>query len=139
MNFEKQNIFSIRKEISAILEFVKRICRFQGCQPAEPAREGHYPRQEEDEIPVYRNGELTKVILQELRLKPPDNSILQVLGDTRDFKVGDRIKIGTRALIFYGKVVGRDDVNGDLLSSIEIAFLRDRSKLPPLEAGESKN
>ncbi len=74
-----------------------------------------------------------------MRLKPASNCVLRVLGDTRDFKVGDRIKIGNGALIFCGKVVGRDDVNGDLLSSIEVAFLSDRSKSSPLEAGEGKN
>ncbi|NJD78797.1 MAG: hypothetical protein FIB08_17170 [Candidatus Methanoperedens sp.] len=91
------------------------------------------------EIPVYRNEQLTNVIFQELRLTPPDNCILHVKGDTRDFRIGDRIKIGTQALIFCGKVVGKDGVNGDLLSSIEIAFLRDISKLSPLETGEVKD
>ncbi|HEY9207381.1 MAG TPA: hypothetical protein VIO58_15835 [Candidatus Methanoperedens sp.] len=138
MNFEKWNISSILRSIKT-LNFVKRTYGFPDSQPVGPVHGGHYPIQETEEIPIYRNGEITDVILQELRLKPPDNSVLQVLGDTQDFKVGDKIKIGTRALIFYGRVVGRDDVNGNLLSSIEIAFLRDKSKLPPLEAAEVKD
>ncbi len=92
-----------------------------------------------EKIPVYRNEQLTNVILRELKLRPSSNCVLRVTGDTRDFKAGDSIKIGTRTLIFCGKVVRRDDVNGDLLSSIEIAFLRDISKLPPLETGEVKD
>jgi predicted transcriptional regulator len=44
-------------------------------------------------IPIYRNEEISEVTLQELRLKPRGSSILHVLGDIRDFNVGDRIKI----------------------------------------------
>jgi predicted transcriptional regulator len=60
-----------------------------------------------------------------MRLKPPNSSILHVLGDIRDFKVGDRIKISSKKLIISGRIVGRDDMNNSLLSSIEVAFLRE--------------
>ncbi len=156
MNFEKQNLSSIRKEVVTVITNlyhttisalksartpgpVKTICGLKNYMPAEITCQNTAFGHEAEEIPVYRNEQLTNVIIKELRLKPSSNCVLQVMGDTRDFKVGDRIKIGTRALIFYGRVVGRNDMNGDLLSSIEIAFFRDRSKLPPLETGEVEN
>jgi len=58
-----------------------------------------------------------------MRLRPPNSSILHVRGDIRAFKVGDRIKIASRKLIFSGRVDGRNDLNNTLLSSIEVAFL----------------
>lgn len=78
--------------------------------------------QDAEEIPIYRNEELSDVTLRELRLKPPNNSVLYVVGDTRDFKVGDRIKIASKKLIVSGKVEGRNDLNNSLLSSIEMRF-----------------
>jgi len=74
-------------------------------------------------IPIYRNEELSGVTLHELRLKPPNSSIMHVLGDIRDFKVGDRIKIASEKLIVSGKVEGRNDLNNSILSSIEVAFI----------------
>lgn len=106
------------------LKLVKSITGSKGGYlPTELAYDIVGFRQETEEIPIYRNEELTDVKLVELRLKPPNNSILHVLGDTRDFKVGDRIKIGTSTLKLRGRVIGRDDVNGNLLSSIDVAFL----------------
>ncbi len=58
-----------------------------------------------------------------MRLRPPNSSILHVLGDIRDFKVGDNIKIASRKLIIRGRVEGRNDLNNTLLSSIEVAFI----------------
>jgi len=116
------------------LKLVKSIAGPQGGYlPTELAYDVVGFKQEAEEIPIYRNEELTDVKLAELRLKPPNSSILHVLGDTRDFKVGDRIKIGTSTLKLRGKVVGRDDINGNLLSSIDVAFLSDKPKLSPLK------
>jgi len=96
-----------------------------GYLPTELAYETLGFGQEAIDIPIYRNEELSGVTLHELRLKPHNSSILHVLGDTRDFKVGDRIKIASSKLIFCGRVEGRNDLNNSLLSSIEIAFLRE--------------
>jgi predicted transcriptional regulator len=74
-------------------------------------------------IPIYRNEELSDVTLQELRLKPPSSSILHVLGDIRDFNVGDRIKIASKNLIISGRVEGRNEQSNTLISSIDVAFL----------------
>ncbi|MFH0904718.1 MAG: hypothetical protein V1854_05995, partial [Methanobacteriota archaeon] len=96
-----------------------------GYLPTELAFETLGLRQEAENIPIYRNEELSGVTLHELRLKPPNSSILHVLGDTRDFKVGDKIKIASSKLIICGRVEGRNDLDNSLLSSIEIAFLRE--------------
>ena len=74
-------------------------------------------------IPIYRNEELSDVTFQELRLKPPGNSILHVLGDIRDFRVGDRIKIASNNLIISGILEERNDQNNTLISSIDVAFM----------------
>ncbi len=96
-----------------------------GYLPTELAYEMLEFGQEAEDIPIYRNEKLSDVTLQEMRLKPPNSSILHVLGDIRDFKVGDRIKIASKKLIISGRIVGRDDMNNSLLSSIEVAFLRE--------------
>ncbi len=96
-----------------------------GYLPTELAYEMLGFGQEAEDIPIYRNEKLSDVTLQEMRLKPPNSSILHVLGDIRDFKVGDRIKISSKKLIISGRIVGRDDMNNSLLSSIEVAFLRE--------------
>lgn len=66
--------------------------------------------QETKRIPVYHNNRLRNVTLQEIQLRPPNNSILHDVG---------------------GKVVGRDDLNNSLLSSIEIAYKNPRKTLRP--------
>lgn len=96
-----------------------------GYLPTELAYEMLGFGQEAKEIPIYRNEELSDVTLQELRLKPPNSSKLHVLGDTRDFKVGDRITIASNKFLVCGRVEGRNDLDYSLLSSIEIAFLRE--------------
>ncbi len=96
-----------------------------GYLPTELAHEMLGFGQEAEEIPIYRNEELSDVTFQEMRLRPPNSSILHVLGDIRDFKVGDRIKIASKKLIVSGRVEGRNDMDNSLLSSIEIAFLRE--------------
>jgi hypothetical protein len=80
--------------------------------------------QESARVPVYLNGKISSATLQEIRLKPPNSGVLHVMGDIRDFKIGDRINIASKKLLISGRVVGRDDLNYSLLSSIEIAFLR---------------
>lgn len=94
-----------------------------GYMPTELAYETLGFRGETKGIPIYRNEELSDVTLQEFRLKPPSSSVLHVLGDIRDFKVGDRIKVASNKLIISGRVEGRNDLNNSILSSIEIAFL----------------
>lgn len=94
-----------------------------GYLPTELASEILGFGQEAEDIPIYRNEELSEVTLQELRLKPPNSSILHVLGDIRDFKVGDKIKVASRKLIISGRVEGRNDLNNSILSSIEVAFI----------------
>ena len=94
-----------------------------GYLPTELACETLGFGQETEDIPIYRNEKLSDVTLQEMRLKPPNSSILHVLGDIRDFKVGDRIKIASKKLIISGRVEGRNDMNNSLLSSIEVAFI----------------
>jgi hypothetical protein len=94
-----------------------------GYLPTELAFETLGLRQEAENIPIYRNEKLSDVTFQEMRLRPPNSSILHVLGDIRDFKVGDKIKIASRKLIISGIVEGRNDLNNSLLSSIEVAFL----------------
>lgn len=76
-----------------------------------------------EDIPIYRNEKLSDVTFQEMRLRPPNSSILHVLGDLRDFKVGDKIKVVSRKLIISGRVQGRNDMDNTLLSSIEVAFV----------------
>jgi predicted transcriptional regulator len=78
---------------------------------------------EPENIPIYRNEILSDVTFQEMRLRPPNSSIMHVRGDIRDFKVGDRIKVASKKLIISGRVEGRNDLNNTLLSSIEIAFI----------------
>lgn len=53
-----------------------------------------------------------------MRLRSSNSSILHVLGDIRDFKVGDKIKIASRKLIISARVEGRNDMNNTILSSI---------------------
>lgn len=96
-----------------------------GYLPTELAYENIRPGHEVEDIPIYRNEQLSDVTFQEMRLRPSNSSILHVLGDIRDFKVGDKIKIASRKLIISGRVEGRNDMNNTLLSSIEIAFLRE--------------
>ncbi len=96
-----------------------------GYLPTELAYETLGFGQEAEDIPIYRNEELSGVTLHELRLKPPNSSILHVMGDITDFKIGDRINIASKKLLVSGRVVGRDDLNNSLLSSIEVAFLRE--------------
>jgi hypothetical protein len=94
-----------------------------GYLPTELAFETLGFRQEAENIPIYRNEILSDVTFQEMRLRPPNSSILHVRGDIRDFKVGDRIKIASGKFIISGRVEGRNDLNNTLLSSIEVAFL----------------
>lgn len=91
--------------------------------PTELAFETLKFGQEAEDIPIYRNEKLSDVTFQEMRLRLPNISILHVIGDIRDFKVGDNIKIASRKLIISGRVEGRNDLNNSLLSLIEVAFL----------------
>lgn len=64
-------------------------------------------------------------MLKEIQLKLPNNGVLHVIGNITDFKSGDKINIYSKKLLVSGRVVGRDDLNNSLLSSIEVAFLRE--------------
>jgi predicted transcriptional regulator len=118
---------TIRNQMQTMkaLELVKsRSGAKGGYLPTELAYENLEFRPEGVNIPIYRNEEPSGVILYELRLKPPYISVLHVIGDISDFKVGDRIKVVSNKLIISGRVEGRNDHNNSLLSSIEVAFLR---------------
>lgn len=69
-----------------------------GYLPTELAYETLGFGQEAIDIPIYRN---------------------------EDFKIGDKITIASNKLIICGRVEGRNDLDNSLLSSIEIAFLRE--------------
>jgi len=77
-----------------------------------------------EKISVYLNNKLSNVSLREIHLLPPDNGILYVIGDIRNFKIGDKINIASQKLIVSGKVLERDDLNNTLLSSLEIAHMQ---------------
>ncbi|KCZ71367.1 hypothetical protein ANME2D_02094 [Candidatus Methanoperedens nitroreducens] len=80
--------------------------------------------QETERILIYLNNRLSNVTLQEIRLKPLNNGIVHVTGDISDFKIGDRINIASEKLIVSGRIIGRDEQNNILFTSIEIAFIR---------------
>jgi len=79
---------------------------------------------EDEELQIYQNKRLSRALLKEIQLRPPNNGILHIIGDIHDFKVGDRINIASKKLIVSGVVVGRDDMSNSLIYSIEVLFLR---------------
>ncbi len=77
---------------------------------------------------IYRGGErIEGVYLQKItftKIPHPDecSSIITVTGDTTKLNSGDIIKIGptpVNHLVIKGKVVGRDDIHGEILLEIE--------------------
>lgn len=124
MNYRSPGTIRNLMQTMKVLGLVRGIAGPRGGYlPTELAYENLRPGHEAEDIPIYRNERLSDVTFQEMRLRPPNSSILHVLGDIRDFKVGDKIKIASRKLIFSGRVEGRNDMNNTLLSSIEVAFL----------------
>lgn len=81
--------------------------------------------QQTELVQVYHNGKISNAMLKEIQLKLPNNGVLHVIGNITDFKSGDKINIYSKKLLVSGRVVGRDDLNNSLLSSIEIALLRE--------------
>jgi predicted transcriptional regulator len=81
----------------------------------------------EADVAIYRNGErLQNANVAEIDLntvRHPDlcRASIKILGDARIFNVGDNIQIGptpVNKLVIRGEVVGRDDINGIILCSI---------------------
>jgi len=77
-----------------------------------------------EKLQIYHNNKLSKVLLQEIILKPPNKGILHVTGNIHNFGIGDKIHIASIKLIFRGVVVERDDTNNSLICSIELIFFR---------------
>ena len=81
----------------------------------------------EAEVPIYRNGErvlntnVADIDLNTVRHPDMCRASIQILGDIRNFDVGDTIQIGptpVNKLMVRGDVVGRDDISGIVLLSI---------------------
>jgi predicted transcriptional regulator len=81
----------------------------------------------EAEVAIYRNGErmpntnVAEIDLNTVRHPDMCRASVKILGDIRNFNVGDIIQVGptpVNKLIVRGEVVGRDDISGVLLLSI---------------------
>ncbi|WP_424360024.1 CBS domain-containing protein [Methanocella sp. MCL-LM] len=85
------------------------------------------PMDKEAEVPIYRNGErvlntnVADIDLNTVRHPDMCRASIKILGDIRNFDVGDTIQIGptpVNKLMVRGDVVGRDDISGIVLLSI---------------------
>lgn len=85
------------------------------------------PMEHEAEVAIFRNGERvpnTNVVDIDLNtVRHPDmcRANIKILGDIRNFDVGDIVQVGptpVNKLVVRGEVVGRDDISGVLLLSI---------------------
>ncbi|HMK48144.1 MAG TPA: CBS domain-containing protein [Methanocella sp.] len=81
----------------------------------------------EAEVAIYRNGErvlntnVADIDLNTVRHPDMCRASIKILGDIRNFNVGDSVQIGptpVNRMIIRGDVVGRDDINGIILLSI---------------------
>ncbi len=81
----------------------------------------------EAEVPIFRNGDrvpntnVAEIDLNTVRHPDMCRASIKILGDIRNFNVGDTIQVGptpVNKLIVRGEVVGRDDISGILLLSI---------------------
>jgi predicted transcriptional regulator len=81
----------------------------------------------EAEVAIYRNGErvpntnVAEIDLNTVRHPDMCRASIKILGDIRNFNVGDSIQIGptpVNKMIVRGDVVGRDDISGVVLLSI---------------------
>jgi hypothetical protein len=82
----------------------------------------------ETTVPLRRNNELIEnVTASEISftaVRHPDlcNGLVRVIGDVRDFDIGDKIQIGptpVNKLIIRGTVTGRDDTENSIVFSVE--------------------
>ncbi len=85
------------------------------------------PIDKEADVAVYRNGEriqnanVAEIDLDTVRHPDMCRASVKILGDARMFNVGDNIQVGptpVNKLVIRGEVVGRDDINGIILCSI---------------------
>ncbi len=81
----------------------------------------------EADVAIYRNGErvqnatVAEIDLDTVRHPDMCRASVKILGDARVFNVGDSIQVGptpVNKLVIRGEVVGRDDINGIILCSI---------------------
>jgi predicted transcriptional regulator len=81
----------------------------------------------EAEVAIYKNGErmpntnVAEIDLNTVRHPDMCRASIKILGDIRNFNVGDTIQVGptpVNKLIVRGEVAGRDDISGILLLSI---------------------
>ncbi|OPY25992.1 MAG: Inosine-5'-monophosphate dehydrogenase [Methanocella sp. PtaU1.Bin125] len=81
----------------------------------------------EADVAIYRNGErvpntnVADIDLNTVRHPDMCRASIKILGDIRNFDVGDSIQVGptpVNKLVVRGEVVGRDDISGVVLLSI---------------------
>jgi transcriptional regulator len=81
----------------------------------------------EADVAIYRNGEriqnatASDIDLNTVRHPELCRASVKILGDARMFNIGDSIQVGptpVNKLVIRGEVVGRDDINGIILCSI---------------------
>lgn len=81
----------------------------------------------EAEVAIFRNGErvananVAEIDLNTVRHPELCRASVKILGDVRSFDIGDSIQVGptpVNKLVIRGEVVGRDDINGIVLLSI---------------------
>ncbi|RLG26182.1 hypothetical protein DRN70_03435 [Methanosarcinales archaeon] len=79
-------------------------------------------------VPIRRNGRLvegvTALDINFTSLRHPDlcNGVVRVIGDIREFDIGDKIQVGptpVNKLILSGVVAGRDDTENAVVFSVE--------------------
>jgi predicted transcriptional regulator len=85
------------------------------------------PMEHEAEVAIYRNGErvpntnVAEIDLNTVRHPDMCRASIKILGDIRNFNVGDNIQVGptpVNKMVMRGEVVGRDDISGVVLLSI---------------------
>lgn len=81
----------------------------------------------EADVAIYRNGErvantnVAEIDLNTVRHPDTCRANIKILGDIRNFEVGDSVQVGptpVNKLVVRGDVVGRDDISGVVLLSI---------------------
>lgn len=81
----------------------------------------------EADVAIFRNGErvpntnVADIDLNTVRHPDKCGASIRILGDIRNFDVGDSIQVGptpVNKLVIRGEVAGRDDINGVVLLSI---------------------
>ncbi len=81
----------------------------------------------EADVAIFRNGErvpntnVAEIDLNTVRHPDTCRASIKILGDIRNFEVGDSVQVGptpVNKLVVRGDVVGRDDISGVVLLSI---------------------